>query len=223
MARLDQDNRSRFLSNYQYKRVTELYSTRNVSAVAGHVWVQMLVTILYLVDRHFLRNVEPFYPFYLHGHLDRHLHITSCALFRKCRLWLRPVWDYSHHMPPLPIPKIRHTAPGYAPLIPNHHKKPFLPGTRQLKSRLRVWSCRNFSGESDSSGRNPSTLIAMVGLTNRLGWPVTGCLMTNGRVVEPASLSPQSVPTRATSLTDAEVWKRRTLRTVLRKAGERAT
>lgn len=46
--------------------------------------------------------------------------------------------------------------------------------------------------------------------------------MTNGCIVETASLSARCVPTRATSPTDAEVCKRCRPFRVLRKAGERA-
>lgn len=85
-----------------------------------------------------------------------------------------------------------------------------------------MWPCRIFSRASESSGRKPLTLRAMVGFTKRLGWPVTGCLVTNGCVVKTASLSARSAPTRATSPTGSEVCKRRGPFRVLRKAGERA-
>lgn len=106
-------------------------------------------------------------------------------------------------------------------LIPNHHRL-FTPADATAEVEAPMWPCRNFSRTSEPSGRKPVTLRAMEGFTKRLGWPVTGCLVTNGRVMETASLSARSAPTRVTSPTDAEVCKRRRPFRMLRKAGERA-
>lgn len=84
-------------------------------------------------------------------------------------------------------------------------------------------SFRNFSKVSDSSGSMPSILRAIVGLTNSDGFPVTGCRVTSGCVVDTASRSARSAPSRATSPTDAEVWCRLRGARMAWKVGDRAS
>lgn len=87
-----------------------------------------------LFDRHSLLGYQVLHIYVSHGiwidfyfvPLDSRIHVTSYTIFRKRRLRPRRVRDDPHHMPPLTILKIRHSAVGDTSLVPNYYG-PLLP------------------------------------------------------------------------------------------------